>query len=202
MYEGNCKVRQVALPSSPGWRTDRWGWQTDTQGPATHAGWQDSTPKVLKWSVASVGGRIDVTRWAAWGASAQQPLIQGEVSPGSTGWLTLARGYYVPWHVDSLWLELAVERGWLGLLVWVAWTSCLFGVAVRRLGWPLAPGLVAWMGALGAVCLNGVLVSAFEFGRIAWLVQLLWVCASLWIMESANLPLKIPVTEREPCHRT
>jgi len=46
-------------------------------------------------------------------------LANGNFASGGARWIRSGRYFFLPWHTDSLWLELLVERGIAGLAIWL-----------------------------------------------------------------------------------
>jgi O-antigen ligase len=87
-------------------------------------------------------------------------------------WFPAAQYHYLPWHADSLYLELLVERGWTGLVAFLA----LVTLAMQRL-WCADP---AWRSfarfiatSLAGVLLVGVFGSVIDAPRVAFLAYFL-----------------------------
>lgn len=104
----------------------------------------------------------------------RQVLKNTNFSLGPRYWSTVARGNFLPWHIDNFFLEWLIERGCLGVAVGL----CL-------VGWGLA---LAWRGlqrkeplalifgvSIMATLLLGALVSFIEIPRVALLWCLLWL---------------------------
>ncbi|MBO3708169.1 MAG: hypothetical protein J5X21_17495 [Candidatus Accumulibacter sp.] len=106
----------------------------------------------------------------------RQLLVNGDFSQGMARWFFAPRHYFLPWHVDSLYLEMLLDQGALGLCVLLA----LVALAVVNLSrFPrheheLAPYLLA---ALLACMTAGLFVSVLDMPRVAFLFYLLLCCA-------------------------
>lgn len=93
---------------------------------------------------------------------------------GPRYWSTVARGHFLPWHIDNLFLEWLIERGLLGLaaaagLMGWALHACVRGLRQKN---PLA--LIVGVALVAALAL-GALVSFIEIPRVALILCLLWM---------------------------
>lgn len=84
-------------------------------------------------------------------------LRNGRFADGMAHWFAQARAYFVPWHIDNLYLELLIETGLSGLLlfvalllavIWRVWRAYLGGDPLAA--YPLA-SILAPLLALGLV---------------------------------------------------
>ncbi|QKS28427.1 hypothetical protein [Accumulibacter sp.] len=109
----------------------------------------------------------------------RQLLANGDFSQGLARWFFAARHYFLPWHVDSLYLEMLLDQGALGLGLLLA----LLALAIINLSrvpqreHELAPYLLA---GLLACMTAGLFVSVLDMPRVAFLFYLL-LCCSLFI---------------------
>ncbi len=114
----------------------------------------------------------------------RQMLVNGDFSQGLARWFFAARHYFLPWHVDSLYLEMLLDQGALGLSLLLA----LVALAMVNLsGFPqreheLAPYLLA---ALLACLTAGLFVSVLDMPRVAFLFYL-FLCYALFIDNAAG----------------
>jgi hypothetical protein len=101
-------------------------------------------------------------------------------------WFPSAQTYFIPWHIDNLYLELLIERGWLGLLLTAALaaTALWHLVLGRARKNPLAPYVAA---SLAGVLIVGLVSSVMDVPRVAFL--LFW---------QAFLALQMPSGTRSP----
>lgn len=135
-------------------------------------------PRLGVFSIAVVndGGYAELDRLSLVGPDRVELLRNRDFSEGLARWYPAAQGYYVPWHIDNLYLELLIERGVLALLAFV---SCAVW-ALRRLvgakanGSAIAPFLAASL--CGGLCV-GLVSSAMDVPRVAFLMLLLLLCA-------------------------
>jgi hypothetical protein len=170
LYDRTCQSAFLrVLAAKDG---DTAGWQTlsarltgPSMGPQT--GW---LPRLQMFSIGVLGAgtRVDVDNLSLISYSGQVLLVNGDFSEGLAHWFPAAQAYFVPWHLDNLFLEMLVERGGLGCLAWmllVAYTLWQL-LAGRARDQPLAPYLAA---SLVAVLLVGLVSSVMDVPRVAWL---------------------------------
>jgi len=131
-------------------------------------------PRPVLFSVASamVGGEVEVDNLRLVDAQRRDRLVNGDFSADAAHWFFTGRYYFLPWHADSLVVELMVERGLLGVLLF-AWlmVSALFAWAgARDRQDPLSPYVVA---ALTGCAVLGIFSSVLDVPRNAFLLLLL-----------------------------
>jgi O-antigen ligase len=99
-------------------------------------------------------------------------LENGQFSKGLAHWFPAAQSYFVPWHIDNLFLEVLVERGLAGLLLLAALMAyALWHLAIGRArSLPLSPYLAA---SLCAALLVGLVSSFMDVPRVAFIFYLL-----------------------------
>lgn len=154
------------------------GWQTaDLPAPRTagQAPWR-APLGVLQLHVPAAGQHITVEAVELTDAQGRQRLRNGDFAQGMRHWMGVAEGYYQPWHIDNLALEVLIERGLAG------WLLCLWLLAWAARGlWPAmrAGDAVAWAlsGALVGVAALGCVISVTEFPRLVVVLGAL-VCGS------------------------
>jgi len=123
---------------------------------------------MLSLSVVNAGGAADFDNVSLIGAYPAQPLENGDFSGGMAHWFPAAQAYFLPWHIDNLFLELLIERGFVGLLLFAALTAyalwhLVFG---RARASALAPYLAA---SLCGALLVGLVSSLMDVPRVAFL---------------------------------
>jgi O-antigen ligase len=96
-------------------------------------------------------------------------LRNGDFEHGLARWYPVARDDFLPWHIDSLPLEVLIERGTLGLTTLALLTGCALHalLAARNRGLTAAPFLAASL--LGAL-LVGLVSSVLDAPRVAFLL--------------------------------
>ena len=169
IYEAEC-VGAVVRVSSAEWQA-----VTLEIDAARLAGGPWYAPRPVLLSVAS-GTRgaagVDIDNLRVIGADGRDRVANGNFSAGAARWFLTGRYYFLPWHADSLPIELLVERGVIGLvffavLFWRALTA--WGGRAGR-GDPQAPYVVA---ALSGCLALGLLGSVLDVPRNAFLLTLL-----------------------------
>lgn len=167
LYEGHCLEQRMTLPAGPDFQTLRWTLTQVFEGDVGGGTWRPGSPQLFKLSVEDVGAGLDLTEVQAEGPDGTPLLRNGQFQQGLAHWFAVSRAYFQPWHADNLYLELAVERGVLGLLCGLA----LAGLALRT--GEHHSSAAPWRMATVGLLLIGVVISAFEFARIAFLAQFL-----------------------------
>ena len=121
------------------------------------------------------------------GQSSSNLLANGDFSAGLSHWFAAAQGYFVPWHLDNLFLEILVERGLFGLLAWLTLVGyALWHLVLGRASLaPLTPYVVA---SLMAVLLVGLVSSVMDVPRVAFLFWLLLFLAVQLSKPGQNTP--------------
>ena len=182
LYSRNCQVAWLRVkPGNADWHH----LVARLRGPELDAGplW---APRLGVFSIAVVnaGGVAEFDHFSLIGPDAIQALANRDFSLGMAHWFAAAQGYFVPWHIDNLYLELLIERGVLALLAFVLF----MGFALRRLvgtagrATPVAPFLAASLS--GALCV-GLVSSVMDVPRVAFLLFLIALFA-LEITGEAN----------------
>lgn len=131
-------------------------------------------PRLMMFSISVIdaGGQADVDNITLTSWRGQALASNGDFSAGLSHWFPAAQSYFVPWHLDNLFLEILVERGVLGLLaclVLVGYALWHLVLGQARLT-PLAPYLAA---SLVAVLVVGLVSSVMDVPRVAFLFFLL-----------------------------
>ncbi len=170
LYARACQRGVLHLAAGP--------WRHHTlvlRGPRLDAGsrWAPRQA-VFSLAVLGAGTAVDIDRIALHAAGDADLLHNGDFSQDMARWLPAARGYFVPWHIDNLWLEMLIEQGLLG----VAALALLCAVALAR---SLAPGrrpMASYLAAslIGALLL-GLVSSVFDMPRVAFLLLLIALLA-------------------------
>lgn len=170
LYDRDCQWAAVRVEPRAG------DWQSlnvPLQGPALV-----SDPRIpsrlltFAISVDTPGGEVDIDNLQLTGAMGQEMLGNGGFSHQLKQWLPTAQYYFVPWHIDNLYLEVLIERGWLGGLALgtlIAWAMACT-VWTLTSAYPTSPYLAA--GLLGALVV-GLVSSFFDVPRVALVFYLL-----------------------------
>ena len=189
LYPRNCQRARLRVAGGAqgqgGQGGQRRRWQRLSAGlaGASPDGGAWYAPRLGMYSLAVLtpGAAVEVRRVALAGPDGAERLANGDFGDGLSRWFPVARGYFLPWHLDSLWLELLVERGALALALF----AVLAARALRRL-WQALPGgcggvALPAAAALAAVLLLGAISSVLDMPRVALL---------LWL--AIVLPLGVP----------
>jgi hypothetical protein len=189
LYDGRCQLAELRIrPAKSGWQRIA----TSLDGPALSAGsWYAPRMGVFALSVLNAGAKVEIDNLQLKGPGTGNLLKNADFSQELAHWLPAARYYFLPWHIDNLYLELLIERGLAGLL----WFALLSGLALCRLGFgparrhPAAPFLAASL--LGALTV-GMVSSVMDVPRVAFLLFLLmFVALSLDAAESRKGELAV-----------
>jgi hypothetical protein len=183
LYDGRCQRAFVrVLP-------DKTAWQALTlplRGSAFEGGaWHAPRLGMLSLSVGNAGGVADFDNIRLVGPQREELLENGDFSQGLARWFPAAQAYFVPWHIDNLFLEVLLERGLAGTLLMAALMACAFWhlVAGRARSQPLSPYLAA---SLCAVLLVGLVSNIMDVPRVAFLYYLL----TLYSMHATRTPAR------------
>jgi hypothetical protein len=171
LYQADCQVRRMLRlgRQGPGWQHV----QLDLLGPAL-AGGPAWAPRLVSVgiAVAQPGTAVDLDDLRLTASGGPELLANGDFEQALDRWLPVVHRYFLPWHIDNLYLELLIERGVIGLLLCAA----LVGAAAWRLVFgaarshPAAPYLAA---ALASGCALGLVSSVMDMPRVAFLFLLL-----------------------------
>lgn len=172
LYESRCQssLLQLGEAAEP-WQRRRVilegpGWLAPT--------WLAPRPRVFALSVLSPGAAVDIAALQLFDAAGRQVLANADFAQGPARWFPVAQAYYLPWHIDNLYLELLIERGVFGLLAFLAMISAALHGLLRGPGrsQPMARFVAA---ALGGVLIVGLVSSVMDAPRVAFLFQWLVV---------------------------
>lgn len=171
LYMGECQYRFLARRAK-----DQQVWERvelDLLGSGITGGraWAPRLVSVML-TVSSPGAAIDIDNVRLSAGGQQDLLANGDFEAGLAHWYPAARSYFLPWHIDNLYLETLIERGAVGLLalavlVAMALWHLVFGAA-RSLR--SAPYLAA---SLASGCALGLVSSFMDVPRVAFLFFLL-----------------------------
>ncbi len=176
LYDRACQWAFLRLTAEDHWQSRKvvLGGQSLAVGR-----WFAPRQGVLTLSVLDAGSSVDIDNVTLESPGGRQALDNGEFGTGLARWYPAAQSYFLPWHIDNLYLELLIERGLVGASVLLGWVA----VAGRRLlqstdlgGGAGAPFIAASLcGVLGL----GLLSSVLDVPRIALLMALLLVMSTL-----------------------
>ncbi|WP_144264596.1 hypothetical protein [Polaromonas sp. C04] len=174
LYDGRCQAAYVRVsPDATEWQALTLPLQGSTLTAKT---WNASRLRLFSLSVGNAGGAVDVDNVHLIGSLGKELLENGSFTQGMAHWFPAAQAYFLPWHLDNLFLEVLVERGLAGLLILAA----LLVYAVGRLTTgrgrllPLSPYLAA---SLCGALLLGAVSSLMDVPRVAFLFFLMAIYA-------------------------
>jgi hypothetical protein len=127
---------------------------------------------MLSVSVVPVGASAEFAEISLLAPDGREVLANQDFSAGMAHWFPAAQNYFLPWHIDNLYLEVLIERGVSGLLAFLLLAVCAFRALARASGrgLPLSPFVAASLsGALALGCLSSIL----DVPRVAFLLWLL-----------------------------
>ena len=171
LYPARCQYRKIKL-SSGGWQH----WESVLSGyPFRFGSWQGIGHGVFLLSVLTPGAKVEVTNLVLTAGDGNL-LRNSQFEDKEAGWFPSAHSYFLPWHIDNLYLEVFIETGIFGLFCFLAGVLWI----VRRLFRAFvqsnehAPYFIASIS--GLLALGGV-VSIFDMPRVATLFGLFLVWA-------------------------
>ncbi len=172
LYDQSCQGAHLGLDSTRG------EWQRMSlhlAGPPLDAGpWFAPRRAALTLSVFNAGGMVQLDRLVLQGPGGESLLRNGDFSAGLAHWLPAAQYYFIPWHIDNLYLELLIERGLLGAGVFLA---LLAAIGVRTLRQPERDGIEPFaLASLAGVLSVGLVSSVLDVPRVA---LLMWLAMAL-----------------------
>ena len=168
IYEAECEY--VAVDILPGeWQ--RYAVAIDA-GHLRGGPWYAPRPVLLSFASASVGGQVDIDNVHLIDTDGREHAVNGDYSAAAAHWFFTGRYYFLPWHTDSVIVELLVERGVLGLVLFTWLLACAVAVWAGPAGRqdPLSPYVVA---ALTGCAVLGLFSSVLDVPRNAFLLTLL-----------------------------
>lgn len=170
LYPGKCQTRRIRLDSD-GWQH----WESALFGYAFKlTDWQSLGHGVFALSVLTPGAKVEMSNLQL-SAGGGDLLRNAQFQHGGAAWFPTARSYFLPWHIDNLYLEILIETGLIGLSAFLAFVYLLARrlIAAFGQGLPLAAYFLSCIAGLLAL---GLLVSVLDMPRVATLLalMLLW----------------------------
>ena len=165
LYNGRCQAAYARLAPGPQWQELSFFLQGR---PLPGGPWYAPRPAVFTISVLDPDTAVDIDHISLSALGKGERLQNTDFSAGLAHWFPSAQSYFLPWHIDNLYLELLIERGLLGLFLVLLLVGCalwrlVFGAAR---GHVLAPYLAA---SLCGVMLVGLVSSVMDVPRVAFL---------------------------------
>lgn len=179
LYAANCAQTGLTLSG----QDDQWEHFTlaltaSKDGPQ---GWPVPWLGFLSLRLDGGADFVDVDHLSLLDTNGHQLLDNGDFSSGMAHWFFAGRHYFLPWHVDSLFIEMLIDQGAVGLLLLLGLLGLAFANLLRGRGreHALAPYLLA---ALTACLVIGIFSSVLDMPRPAFLLYLL-SCFALFLEE-------------------
>ncbi len=173
LYDWDCQYALFRPPVGvSAWSRQIQAMQGPTFGPQP---WYAPRLGLMMLTILNAGGEADIGHVALTAGGSTGLIENGDFQDQLARWFPAAQYHYLPWHADSLVLELLVERGWSGLITFGA-LMALALVRLVRLARSRSAGLpmARFLGAsLLGVLLAGVFGSVMDMPRVAFLVYLL-----------------------------
>jgi hypothetical protein len=175
LYSRQCQGALIAVASQDG------EWQSisaSLSGPKLDPGpWYMPRLGVFSLSVRDTAASVEFASASLGAPDGTELLDNGDFSRALAHWLPTAQSYYLPWHIDNLYLELLIEHGVTGLMTFVLLLAVAFSnlLSTPRARGDVAPFLAASL--LGALVVGSV-SSVLDAPRISFLL-LLTIAAAL-----------------------
>ena len=171
LFPARCQYRTMRVKSGEWERLE-----TSLSGyPFKARFWQSVGHGIFFLSVLTPGTKVEVTNLNLTVGTGNL-LHNARFLEEGAGWFPAAFSYFLPWHIDNLYLEILIETGLVGLFLSLA----VVFLVVRRLflayaqGNALAPYFISCIAGLMAL---GLVVSVLDMPRVATLFGLFLVWA-------------------------
>ncbi len=133
---------------------------------------------VLTLSVLNAGGIVDVDTVVLTSADGQQVLDNGNFSADMARWYPAVQSYFLPWHIDNMYLELLIERGLAGTILLLGLAAAAGRQLLQRTG--RGDAIASFVAAsLCGVLSVGLLSSVLDVPRVALLMAMLMIMGTL-----------------------
>jgi O-antigen ligase len=167
LYVAECQRASVYVDEPAG----RWHrLETNLIGPVLNGGhWYAPRFGQFSLTVITPGSTVDIADIQIGGVCASCNLQNANFSNELAHWSYSGRSYFVPWHIDNLYLELLIEQGISGLLLFLAMAcSAMAGLmSPASRNQPFNCYLAASLVGLAAL---GMVVSVMDMPRVAFLL--------------------------------
>lgn len=169
--EGDCLWERYRLESTDGsWQRVSLDLHEEGFGPFIRPAW-------LIVSVLTPGAPLEIDNFSLEGRDGPLRLRNPNFEEGQASWLLNGTHYFLPWHIDNLYLELLIDSGITGLGLFLAMLYALCRKAISK------PFLYNSWSAYGFASVTGLLtsgifVSVIDIPRVAFLF--LMICIMLW----------------------
>lgn len=171
LYPARCQYRRIRLHSG-----DWQHWHAGLSGlPFSEDSWPGIAHGVFSLSVLTPGTKVELSSLILT-AGNENLLRNSRFEAKEARWFPSAHAYFLPWHIDNLYLEVLIEAGILGLLCFLAGLCWILGRLFRAFmaGNDQAPYLIA---SISGILALGLVVSVFDMPRVATLFGLFLVFA-------------------------
>ncbi len=172
LYPASCQTRLIGLDSASGWQHVEFmlsGLRFKTKD------WRGVGHGVLSLSALTNGATVEITNLEL-SAGGANLLRNAQFLDEGRSWFPAARSYFLPWHIDNLYLEILIETGLIGLIG--------FLVIVCRIIWRLFlayrqgnNGAPYYLTCIVGLMALGLVVSVFDMPRVATLSGLFFIWA-------------------------
>ena len=169
LYEAGCQRVIVQTEAD----SERWqSISAPLAGPELgHTPWYAPRFGELSIAVANVGGGVDIEEIQVQGLCEACGIRNADFSHATSHWFYSGKSYFLPWHIDNLYLEVLIEQGAVGLLLFCLLIStalyCLLGAASHSSVLSLCIA-----SAIFAASLLGVVSSFIDMPRVSLLFWL------------------------------
>lgn len=177
LYPARC-IEEILAVTPSGWQTLR----LELPGSLFDgAAWQKAGRGVFMLSVLTPGTIVEI-RDVFLGTGDENLLRNPRFKEQEGQWFSQSFGYFLPWHIDNLYLELLVEIGLVGLIAFLA-------VVIRAMwrffqsylnGETYSTELLSSISGLLAL---GLVVSVVDMPRVAMLAGLIMVLGRQFLIE-------------------
>ena len=170
IYEAACAENLVSVPAGGQWHSMR---VTLDAGELRGGPWYAPRLAFFKLAVDDAGRVVDLRNVSVTDPGGRELLVNGGFINGTARWILTGRYYFLPWHIDNLFLELLIERGLSGLVLVVA----TLVVALREIAATAGPAGRCIAASLAGFCVVGMFGSVLDVPRVAFLFWILLVFA-------------------------
>lgn len=168
LNEGACQRGIVWIGGDDSWHAAA----VDLGGPPLPAGEWPPRMAVFALSVIDVDTSVDIDHVVLRGEATANLLGNADFSHDLARWYPVAKGYFVPWHIDNFYLELLIEEGVVGLacMLLLLGSALLTLLSARQRERAMAPYLAA---SLAGALIVGTVSSLNDVPRVAFLMYFL-----------------------------